>query len=234
MTMTALLVAGLVAAITALDNVHLLQWMFSRPIVIGPAVGWCVGDLAAGMLCGAWIELAWLGVLPIGNYTPPDAHLTAACATVMSVAWGGSAAASPAWVGVSVLAVLIAVPAGILSKKFDLQLRRSLAEKAAALMEAPPPYALGPLVAASLVPVAGKAFLAVVMAGVIAIGLAPIVGLAVSEDRVVRGLAFAGSLMPALGMVQLARCIGARGREKWVALGAVTTLAALLALRFLP
>lgn len=228
--MIELLIAALIAALTALDNVHLLQWMLSRPIVIGPAIGICIGDLPTGMLCGAWIELAWLGVLPIGNYTPPDAHLTAVTATIIAAAWGGSA--QPAtWVAVCVLAVLVAVPAGIVSKKFDMHLRRALAEKAAALMESVPPYRMAPITVASLVPVAGKAFIAVVMAGVIAHGVEPVVRLVFLEERLVRGLSFAGTLMPALGMVQLARCIGARGREKWVALGAVLTLAALLALR---
>ncbi len=223
--MTALLVAAAIAALTALDNVHLLQWMLSRPIVIGPAIGWCIGDLGTGMLCGAWIELAWLGVLPIGNYTPPDAHLTACCATVIAAAWGGTVAAA-------LLAVLISVPAGVLSKKFDMHLRRDLAERAGALMAGPAPFPLARIVWASLVPVAGKAFLAVVLVGVIAHGVAPVVELVLAQERLVRGLTFTGSLMPALGMVQLARCIGARGREKWVALGAVGTLAALLALRF--
>lgn len=223
--MTALLVAAAVAALTALDNVHLMQWMLSRPIVIGPAIGWCIGDLETGMLCGAWIELAWLGVLPIGNYTPPDAHLTACCATIIAAAWGGTVASST-------MAVLIAVPVGVLSKKFDMRLRRDLAERAGALMAGPAPFPMARLVATSLIPVAGKAFLAVVLAGVIAHGVAPIAELALTEDRLVRGLTFAGSLIPALGMVQLARCIGAHGREKWVALGAVATVAVLLALRF--
>lgn len=225
--MTALLLAAAVAAVTALDNVHLLQWMLSRPIVIGPLVGALLGDVAVGMLCGAWIELAWLGVLPIGNYTPPDAHLTTACATVVAVYWGGSIAATS-------LAVLCSVPIGVLSKKCDMRLRRSLADRAALLMETSPPYALARIVSASLLPEAGKAFLAVVMVGVIALGISPVVKLALEVAPFARGLEFTGSLMPALGMVQLARCIGAHSRERWVALGAVASIAAWLALRFVP
>lgn len=211
---SSLALAALVAGITAFDNVHMFQWMLSRPIVIGSLIGAVMGDLGVGMLCGAWIELVWLGVLPIGNYTPPDAHITAATAATAAVLWGGSTA-------VCLLAVLLFIPIGILSKLVDLQLRHHLAIIAEGVLESPPPYRLSRLLPIGLIPIFVKASLTVLVSGVAAIVLAPIVDMLSSSERLVAGLEFSASLVPALGMVQLARCIGAKGRERWLLLGAV-------------
>lgn len=48
-----------------LDNV-------GRPIVVGPLIGALLGDLQTGIICGATIELIWLGVFAIGTSNPPD------------------------------------------------------------------------------------------------------------------------------------------------------------------
>jgi hypothetical protein len=52
----------------------------------------------------------------------------------------------------------------------------------------------------------------------------------VAEPRVVKALIFSASLIPALGMVQLARCIGASGRERWIGLGAIAAAIAFFGL----
>lgn len=224
--MPSLLLAALVAGITSLDSVHACQWLVARPIVIAPLIGAIMGDPAAGMLCGAWIELIWLGVLPIGNYTPPDAHLTAATAATAAAVWDGGVAAS-------LIAVLAAVPLGVLSKKADLHLRHQLALRAEDLLAAGPPYRLGGMFAASVAPVMVKAALTIVLVGVAAAIVAPLVGRLTTAPRVERGLVFAASLIPALGMVQLARCIGASGRERWIGLGALAAAFAFFGLALL-
>lgn len=43
-----------------------------RPIVSGALVGLILGDLETGIICGANIELIWLGVFAIGASNPPD------------------------------------------------------------------------------------------------------------------------------------------------------------------
>ena len=40
--------------------------MLTKPIVLGPLVGLVLGDLQAGILIGATLELAFIGVMNIG------------------------------------------------------------------------------------------------------------------------------------------------------------------------
>ncbi len=227
MNFTPLVLAALVAGLTALDNVHVFQWMLSRPVVTGPIVGAIMGDLTSGMICGAWIELIWLGVLPIGNYTPPDAQITAASAATAAAVWSADYESSRT--AVSLLAVLAFVPIGVFSKLMDLSLRKHLAVKAEAILACAPPYRTGGMIVASILPVFAKAAFAVVIVFVIAVVMKPVIVLLTSEPRVSKGLFFAASLVPALGMVQLARCIGAKGREKWILLGVLAATVVFLA-----
>jgi mannose PTS system EIIC component len=227
MTGNALLVAALIAGITALDNVHMLQWMISRPVIAGSLVGSALGNLESGMLCGAMIELVWLGVLPIGNYTPPDAHITACSAAAIAAAWHGGAA-------VCLASVLLAIPLGIVSKRIDLQMRHALGLRAEEILKADPPYHSRGLVFMAIAPVIVKAALAVLIVGVAAGALEPVVRPVFLHERIGRGLLFGAVLVPALGMVQLARCIGARGREKWMGMGAVAAILFLIVLRVMP
>lgn len=43
-----------------------------RPIVVSALIGAILGDLETGVMCGATIELVWLGVFAIGASNPPD------------------------------------------------------------------------------------------------------------------------------------------------------------------
>ncbi len=214
MTATSLVLAAAVAGILALDGVQMFQWMLARPVVSGSLVGAILGDLPTGMLCGAWTELVWLGVLPIGNYTPPDAHVTAVTAVAVAAAWGGGVPAA-------VVAVLLCVPVGILSRRFDHMLRGELATRAEALVKAGPPFRIERLYPLGLLPIVAKAALAVLLTGTAALALAPFARTLLAVERIERGVLFSATLLPALGMVQLARCIGAKGRERWIALGIV-------------
>jgi len=222
-----LILAAIIAGVTAFDNVHAFQWLLSRPVIIGPIIGYAMGDVASGMLCGAWIELVWLGVLPIGNYTPPDAHITAVTSATAAILWGGG-------VVPALIAILLFIPMGIISKLVDLQLRHHLAVHAERLLETEPPYRISSLLPLGLFPVFAKAALMVLIAGVVAITISPIIELIMSNKNIVSGLTLSASLVPALGMVQLARCIGAKGRERWMLLGTmIAALVILIAVGFL-
>ncbi|MBL4889374.1 MAG: PTS sugar transporter subunit IIC [Candidatus Lindowbacteria bacterium] len=211
-----------VSGITALDKVHVFQWMISRPIVTGTVSGLIMGDIAAGMLCGACIELVWLGVLPIGNYTPPDAHAAAACAGTAAAIWHAGSAYGPS--SFALLAVLCCIPAGILSKSGDFKMRKEMSKKAEEFLSGTPPYDLRGLGFMVCLGMFLKTGLQVLAVGVIAIAIDPLVNNFLSQDKFRHGLELSASFLPALGMVQLARCIGARGRERYVGAGAVVTL----------
>lgn len=46
--------------------------MHNRPIVVAPLVGLILGDLHTGIICGATLELIFMGAIPIGASNPPD------------------------------------------------------------------------------------------------------------------------------------------------------------------
>ena len=55
-----------------LDVTAFGQFMVSRPIVVGPLVGWVMGQPGLGLEIGAIIELIWIGDVPVGAHLPPD------------------------------------------------------------------------------------------------------------------------------------------------------------------
>lgn len=224
----ALLVVALVAGLTALDSVHAFQWLLSRPIVIGTLCGLILGETASGMLAGACIELLWLSVLPIANYIPPDSHVAAACAAVAAAIWQkGTGLAAPAPV---LVAVLACVPIGILSKLGDLRLRRVLATRVEELVKRDPPYPIVGLTASVFLYTFFKAAAAVVVVAVVSIVVKSGVDALLAPPLVQRGCVFSYSMLPGLGMVQLARCLGAKGRERYIGLGAVVAILVFFAL----
>jgi len=99
----ALLVWG---SIVALDLVTVPQGLLSRPLVAATLAGAMAGDVLAGMLAGAVLELYNLEILPIGAARYPDYGPGA-------VAAGAAAALIPA-AGPLGIAGLIGLPLGLL------------------------------------------------------------------------------------------------------------------------
>lgn len=46
--------------------------LIQRPIIMGALTGLVMGDLQAGVIMGATLELAFVGAVSIGAYIPPD------------------------------------------------------------------------------------------------------------------------------------------------------------------
>ena len=46
-----------------------------RPLITGPVVGLIMGDMQIGLIAGATLELAWLGLVPNAGAQPPDVTL---------------------------------------------------------------------------------------------------------------------------------------------------------------
>lgn len=76
--------AALAGGIATLERKALLQSMISRPIVIGPLVGWALGDPLAGLFVGAPLELLWSGAANLGAALPH--HETSATAAIAAAA----------------------------------------------------------------------------------------------------------------------------------------------------
>lgn len=111
-----------VAAFISLDVTACWQIMISRPLVIGPLIGWMCGDFTHGLIIGAILEIIWINTLPLGASIPVDvtatAVVTVASAIFIKQWWNGSSDAA------TVLSIAYAVPLGTIIKKIDIFVRR--------------------------------------------------------------------------------------------------------------
>lgn len=60
-------------------------FMFDRPIVLVPLTGLCLGNLEAGLILGAELELVFLGVVSIGGATPADVNMGSVLASAFAI-----------------------------------------------------------------------------------------------------------------------------------------------------
>ncbi len=105
-----------------LDRVF-IQAMISRPVIIAPVVGLILGNPYAGLIVGAILELLWIDRIPIGIYIPPNDSIAAAFAASLAILTGQSLGAVTN--DLMALAILIAIPFGILAKKIDVKIIES-------------------------------------------------------------------------------------------------------------
>ncbi len=56
-----------------------------RPLITGPVVGLIMGDMQVGLIAGANLELAWLGLVPNAGAQPPDVTLGTIAAVAFAV-----------------------------------------------------------------------------------------------------------------------------------------------------
>jgi PTS system mannose-specific IIC component len=115
-------IAAVVSLIAGLDRTAVLQLMICRPIVAAPLTGWMLGDAATGLQIGAFLELLWLGRIPVGASIPPDDTQVAIGSTCLAVTqYPGPAVPAMAF---SVLCLLVALPFGRTGSFFDGLARR--------------------------------------------------------------------------------------------------------------
>lgn len=117
MVITDYLLTGLVAMLTGLDRVALVQVMISRPLVAAPLTGLVLGNPLLGLEVGMLLELLWLGRLPVGAAIPPDDTQVAVGATVLAFSMGQMLGLSG--MPMVILAVLVAIPLGKFGQIFD-------------------------------------------------------------------------------------------------------------------
>lgn len=109
-------------SLLCLDRVF-MQAMISRPVVIAPLMGLLLGNLYAGLIIGAIIELIWIDRLPIGTYIPPNDSLTAVLAVaIASISGSATGGVTPQIIA---LAVILAIPFGSLAKQMDVMIIQS-------------------------------------------------------------------------------------------------------------
>jgi PTS system mannose-specific IIC component len=113
--------AAVASLVAGLDRTAMLQLMISRPIVAAPLTGWLLNDVATGLQIGAFLELLWLGRIPVGASIPPDDTQVAIGSTCLAVTQYPGAPV-PAVV-FSILCLLVSLPFGRVGGFFDRMAR---------------------------------------------------------------------------------------------------------------
>lgn len=113
-----IIIIALIGGLISLDVTVLGQWMISRPLVSGMIIGTYLGNPWAGFKVGVIIELLFINVIPVGVAIPLDASVVA----VLSAAW--YMLVNDVSMAAMVMAVCLAIPAGILFKTIDIGMRR--------------------------------------------------------------------------------------------------------------
>lgn len=61
-----------------------------RPLICGPVVGFILGDVQLGLITGATLELAWLGLVPNAGAQPPDVTMGTIAAVSFAIHSGST------------------------------------------------------------------------------------------------------------------------------------------------
>lgn len=109
MFVEALLVA-IVVAICYYLNMWFGYIFTDKPIIVGTLVGFVLGDLQTGIICGATFELIFLGAVNIGGAVPSDPTAGTAVATAFVILTGMSTEE----------AMALAIPTGLLMAQVQM------------------------------------------------------------------------------------------------------------------
>lgn len=113
--LTKAILSTIVYIIVGLDEGMFGLNMMARPIVICPVIGAIYGDLHAGILIGASLELMFMGIVDIGAATPPDVKSGSVLGTALAIMTGKGPE----------VALMLAVPLSFLIQSYQV-LRCSL------------------------------------------------------------------------------------------------------------
>ncbi|MGH7738546.1 MAG: PTS sugar transporter subunit IIC [bacterium] len=106
----------------SLDVSAVGQFMFSRPIVVAPLVGFVLGQPALGLEMGALIELIWIGDLPVGAHLPIDIMMLAGVSTAFACGLARQGTFPPE--AIMTYAIGICIPLAALSTEIEMLLRK--------------------------------------------------------------------------------------------------------------
>lgn len=220
--MTSALLVAIWAGLCAIDDIG--TQMLRRPLLIAPVVGLIMGNLQAGLMIGATLEVMWMGVGNVGAYSAPDMISGTCIGTALGIASGGTE-----------VAVALAVPTSILAQQLLVIYRTGIvalnpmAEKAAESGDFSKIFRLNyiPMVLAFLIR-AVPTFIAIYLgAGVIDTIVAAL------PANIMGGLKVAGSVIPSVG-IGLLMLMMIKKAELWTFLIAGFALAVYLNLSVLP
>lgn len=104
------LICGIVEFVCFGFNPIFGQNMMDQPIVVGPLLGLCLGDLNTGIILGGLLEAVFLGAFSIGGSISLNTSIGTVLAVAYAITVGGSNKA----------AVALAVPLGLLGGMLEI------------------------------------------------------------------------------------------------------------------
>jgi mannose PTS system EIID component len=110
-----------IGALLFLDATAVGHFLISAPIVTAPLIGWFLGDITLGLIIGAYLELIWIGLLPVGSRIPPNANVVAVVATA-SLIMGGANISGGIISPILVWGVFYGVFCGIVAREMKVSL----------------------------------------------------------------------------------------------------------------
>lgn len=87
--------------------------MFRRPLLIAPIVGLILGNLQAGLVIGATLEIMWMGIGDVGAYMAPDIITGTMISTSLAIMGNSNGSIST----MVATAITLAVPTSILAQQ---------------------------------------------------------------------------------------------------------------------
>lgn len=78
---------AVVTFIAAIDQFSLTETLY-RPIILGPIVGACLGNIEVGLVVGGSYELMMVGSMPVGGAQPANSVLGCIMAVVFAISTG--------------------------------------------------------------------------------------------------------------------------------------------------
>jgi hypothetical protein len=111
-------IAAMVGGLAAVERKGAFQLMLSRPLVLGPILGWALGDARGGLAVGVPLELLFLGGVNLGGSLPENESLLAAGLTALVVP-AGLAAQSGVDAPLAALALALVFPLALFGRKLE-------------------------------------------------------------------------------------------------------------------
>src|SRR5258708_30983165 len=103
--------------------------LLGRPLVLGPLVGWVLGDLHQGVIIGASLELIFMGNIKVGAAIPPDVVTGGVLGTAFAILSGkGPAIALALAIPISILAEMLLSALFVFSSVFNSRFQGYAAE----------------------------------------------------------------------------------------------------------
>lgn len=142
--LTQIIILSLVGGFISLDGLAWGQFMFGRPIVVAPLVGWFLGDMVFGLTVGALLELLSSYYLPIGSSVSPDFPLATLLTTASPLLafqgskqgqfmlWALLVSLIAAWISMRVEIYIRQINIG-LAHRADILVRKNSFDRAAGL-----------------------------------------------------------------------------------------------------